>query len=228
MKRKPDILLVLVILFSLGMVTTGYTQGLWDRQNDSPATLTGRWYCRLDFNNPLNASDAVPASIGHGGLHGNIPAGHRQPINLLTVMSQAQQGRFVPFFAQMPECQATIIETASHAQTVKIQSPRFALARTVEMGLGDAETVAAQRLARINSLKRHMSARPAIEHGQVSAFASPLRFVHQGTRIYFPIIGQIKCDMPGTAKQRMLGELAVEVTSRAPLLNGAQLPAALA
>jgi hypothetical protein len=42
MKRKPDILLVLVILFSLGMVTTGYTQGLWDRQNDSPATLTGR------------------------------------------------------------------------------------------------------------------------------------------------------------------------------------------
>jgi hypothetical protein len=146
----------------------------------------------------------------------------------------------VPFFAQMPECQATIIETASHAQTVamdietdqrhenKIQSPRFALARTVEMGLGDAETVAAQRLARINSLKRHMSARPAIEHGQVSAFASPLRFVHQGTRIYFPIIGQIKCDMPGTAKQRMLGELAVEVTSRAPLLNGAQLPAALA
>lgn len=42
MKRKPDILLVLVILFSLGMVTTGYTQGLWDRQNDNPTALTGR------------------------------------------------------------------------------------------------------------------------------------------------------------------------------------------
>ncbi len=42
MKRKPDILLVLVILFSLGMVTTGYTQGLWDRQNDIPVTSTGQ------------------------------------------------------------------------------------------------------------------------------------------------------------------------------------------
>jgi hypothetical protein len=38
MKRKPDILWVLVILFSLGMVTTGYTQGLWDRQGDSSSS----------------------------------------------------------------------------------------------------------------------------------------------------------------------------------------------
>ncbi|WP_256625532.1 hypothetical protein [Pseudomonas sp. LPB0260] len=36
MKRKPDLLWVLVILFSLGMVTTGYTQSLWDRQNQPP------------------------------------------------------------------------------------------------------------------------------------------------------------------------------------------------
>lgn len=32
MKRKPDMLWVLVIIFSLGMVTTGYTQSLWERQ----------------------------------------------------------------------------------------------------------------------------------------------------------------------------------------------------
>lgn len=31
MKRKPDVLWVLVILFSLGVVTTGYTQSLWER-----------------------------------------------------------------------------------------------------------------------------------------------------------------------------------------------------
>lgn len=35
MKRKPDLLWVLVILFGLGMVTTGYTQSLWDRQDAS-------------------------------------------------------------------------------------------------------------------------------------------------------------------------------------------------
>ncbi len=40
MKRKPDLLLVLVILFSLGMVTTGYTQSLWDRQGEQPAKLS--------------------------------------------------------------------------------------------------------------------------------------------------------------------------------------------
>jgi hypothetical protein len=38
MKRKPDVLWVLVILFSLGVVTTGYTQSLWDRQAEAPIT----------------------------------------------------------------------------------------------------------------------------------------------------------------------------------------------
>ncbi len=30
MKRKPDILWILVFIFGLGVVTTGYTQSLWD------------------------------------------------------------------------------------------------------------------------------------------------------------------------------------------------------
>lgn len=34
MKRKPDLLWVLVIIFGLGVVTTGYTQGLWERNSD--------------------------------------------------------------------------------------------------------------------------------------------------------------------------------------------------
>jgi hypothetical protein len=38
MKRKPDVLWVLVILFSLGVVTTGYTQSLWDRPADAPVS----------------------------------------------------------------------------------------------------------------------------------------------------------------------------------------------
>jgi hypothetical protein len=40
MKRKPDVLWVLVILFSLGVVTTGYTQSLWDRQPEAPVSQT--------------------------------------------------------------------------------------------------------------------------------------------------------------------------------------------
>ncbi|EIK54632.1 hypothetical protein YO5_17740 [Stutzerimonas stutzeri TS44] len=35
MKRKPDILWVLVLIFGLGVVTTGYTQSLWERQSDA-------------------------------------------------------------------------------------------------------------------------------------------------------------------------------------------------
>ncbi|ENA32787.1 MULTISPECIES: hypothetical protein [Pseudomonas] len=35
MKRKPDLLWVLVALFSLGVVTTGYTQSLWEKQQDN-------------------------------------------------------------------------------------------------------------------------------------------------------------------------------------------------
>lgn len=38
MKRKPDLLWVLVILFSLGVVTTGYTQSLWERPVESPVS----------------------------------------------------------------------------------------------------------------------------------------------------------------------------------------------
>jgi len=38
MKRKPDILWILVFIFGLGVVTTGYTQSLWER-NDDPAGM---------------------------------------------------------------------------------------------------------------------------------------------------------------------------------------------
>jgi len=34
MRRKPDLLLILVVLFGLGVVTTGYAQSLWERKND--------------------------------------------------------------------------------------------------------------------------------------------------------------------------------------------------
>jgi hypothetical protein len=36
MKRKPDILWVMIILFSLGVVTTGYTASLWEQQTPAP------------------------------------------------------------------------------------------------------------------------------------------------------------------------------------------------
>ena len=32
MKRKPDLLWILVVLFGLGIVTTGYTQTQWEQQ----------------------------------------------------------------------------------------------------------------------------------------------------------------------------------------------------
>ena len=38
MKRKPDLLWVLVIFFGLGVVTTGYTQSLWERQAGEPVS----------------------------------------------------------------------------------------------------------------------------------------------------------------------------------------------
>lgn len=38
MNRKPDLLWVLVIIFSLGVVTTGYTQVLWDRNSQLAET----------------------------------------------------------------------------------------------------------------------------------------------------------------------------------------------
>ncbi|GAB6388660.1 hypothetical protein [Stutzerimonas marianensis] len=37
MKRKPDILWVLVLIFGLGVVTTGYTQGLWEQSDATSA-----------------------------------------------------------------------------------------------------------------------------------------------------------------------------------------------
>ncbi|WP_324732340.1 hypothetical protein [Pseudomonas paeninsulae] len=40
MKRKPDLLWVLVVLFSLGVVTTGYTQSQWERQGEAPVSVT--------------------------------------------------------------------------------------------------------------------------------------------------------------------------------------------
>ena len=40
MQRKPDLLWILVILFGLGVVTTGYAQSLWSNKTDAPIELT--------------------------------------------------------------------------------------------------------------------------------------------------------------------------------------------
>jgi hypothetical protein len=42
MKRKPDLLWILVILFGLGVVTTGYAQSLWSNQTDAPIDVTAQ------------------------------------------------------------------------------------------------------------------------------------------------------------------------------------------
>lgn len=38
MKRKPDILWVLVVVFGLGVVTSAYAQSYWANQTDAPST----------------------------------------------------------------------------------------------------------------------------------------------------------------------------------------------
>ncbi|WP_268798997.1 hypothetical protein [Pseudomonas huanghezhanensis] len=40
MKRKPDLLWILVILFGLGIVTTGYAQSLWAAKADAPVEIS--------------------------------------------------------------------------------------------------------------------------------------------------------------------------------------------
>jgi hypothetical protein len=40
MKRTPDLLWILVILFGLGVVTTGYAQSLWASKTDTPMEIT--------------------------------------------------------------------------------------------------------------------------------------------------------------------------------------------
>ncbi|MDY7218359.1 hypothetical protein TOI97_02015 [Denitrificimonas sp. JX-1] len=39
MKRKPDLLWILVVILTLGVVTTGYTQSLWERSSAEQAML---------------------------------------------------------------------------------------------------------------------------------------------------------------------------------------------
>ncbi|MDD2052844.1 hypothetical protein NPS46_09855 [Pseudomonas putida] len=39
MKRKPDLLWILVILFGLGVVTTGYAQSLWASKPQAPVAI---------------------------------------------------------------------------------------------------------------------------------------------------------------------------------------------
>jgi hypothetical protein len=39
MRRKPDLLWVLVAVLGLGIVTTGYAQSFWDRKANEPAPV---------------------------------------------------------------------------------------------------------------------------------------------------------------------------------------------
>lgn len=40
MKRKPDLMWILAIIFGLGVVTTGYTQSFWERSAADGAAST--------------------------------------------------------------------------------------------------------------------------------------------------------------------------------------------
>lgn len=40
MKRKPDLMWILAIIFGLGVVTTGYTQSLWERSTADKMPVT--------------------------------------------------------------------------------------------------------------------------------------------------------------------------------------------
>ena len=91
MKRKPDVLLILVILFSLGVVTTGYTQSLWERQ---PAPVVQSKVAGSGAHVPQGTRygliPSIPRLIRDGALQRHIPAGHGQSIHLLTFMRQSQ------------------------------------------------------------------------------------------------------------------------------------------
>ena len=50
MKRKPDLLWVLVILFGLGVVTTGYAQSLWANKADAPIEIAQQVQQSTAFN----------------------------------------------------------------------------------------------------------------------------------------------------------------------------------
>jgi hypothetical protein len=39
MKRKPDILWILVVVFGLGVVTSAYAQSYWASQSDAPSSV---------------------------------------------------------------------------------------------------------------------------------------------------------------------------------------------
>ncbi len=40
MKKKPDLMWILAIIFGLGIVTTGYTQSLWERSSTEKTHIT--------------------------------------------------------------------------------------------------------------------------------------------------------------------------------------------
>lgn len=101
----------------------------------------------------------VPARIGHRSRQGNVPAGQRQSIHLLTFMGQADQRRFVTIFAPRQVGQAAVVEAAAHAQApalfvephqrqqYQVQRPGLALAAGVGQRFADAEAVAGPAFA---------------------------------------------------------------------------------
>ena len=71
MKRKPDILWVLVLIFGLGVVTTGYTQSLWERQSDASVAPVVQQQSRgrvRRMDAAQEASSHIPAPVRHRGL----------------------------------------------------------------------------------------------------------------------------------------------------------------
>ncbi|MNJ63393.1 hypothetical protein D3C77_592910 [compost metagenome] len=90
---------------------------------------------------------------------------------------------------------------------------------------GNAETVRLELFAGTYLLKHHARPWPGIEYRQVGRLAAALGFAQQRSRVDLAIVGQIQRNMPRSAKQRMLGQLAVQAAGGEALLGGRKRPA---
>src|SRR5690606_1126607 len=186
---------------------TGTPRVTWNDRNH-------RLRSSLQQNDLLIADDPV---------QWHVPGRDRKLVDLLAMVRQPQQTGAWPVCAGPAVGEHAVIVAAAHAQAIapgieadqwhehQIQAPGADLPAGVGSGFTDTVSVGGPALARAQALEVHLIGWPAAQYRQVAVFAQFAGALHEQMRIDLAVVGQVEGDMPATAEQRMMYQLAQQL-----------------
>lgn len=167
-------------------------------------------------------------------VQGYIPGVRRQGFHPLAFVGDAHQPGAVPAAASAQVGEGAVVVAAAHAEPVtpgveadegdqqQVQGPGESDPPVAQTGLGNAEAVVDQGVARPVGQEPEPSPGVGSKRGQEAEFAPRLGQPHQGQGIDFAVGAPVKADAAGAQEEGLAAQQAGKGAGVAAMLGGAE------